>query len=365
MYLESKVSHVQENSNHLFVGLDVHKINWSVCIRTREFEHHKFSQPADVAVLDNYLKKRFPEYSVTIAYEAGCFGFSISRLFKERGYNCLVINAADIPGTDKEDKHKNDRSDCRKIARELSNGSLKGIYEPSTSQESFRCMFRQRQSLCSDFRKTKTRIRSFLLCYGIACPQEFERNNWTKAFRVWLGKLALSDPSLRMALDSLLVRYDFFRKEILSIELKLRKYGKTYQDKTFKILKSIPGIGPIVSLAFIAEIGDVNRFNRIDNLCSYIGLVPNIYQSGDTIKVKGITKRSHKILRSYLVESAWTAVRRDPELIEYYKKHTGKMLPNKIIIKVARKLLVRIYYCLKTDCIYELNHNHSSKKVIV
>ena len=85
--------------------------------------------------------------------------------------------------------------------------------------------------------------------------------------------------------------------------------------------------------------------------------MPNIYQSGDTLRVGGLTNRCHSILRSYFVESAWIAVRRDPELTAYYKKYSGKMIANKIIVKVARKLVVRMYYCMKTEKEYQINHN--------
>jgi transposase len=338
MYSSTKLEEEVKSSNQLFIGLDIHKTNWSVCIRTREFEHRTFQQESDPEILHHYLEKNFRNYSVTIAYEAGCFGFWISRKLQEKGYRCLVVHALDIPGSDKESRRKSDHSDCRKIARELSNGTLKGVYLPERSQESFRCMFRQRQTLTNDLRKVKNRIRSLL-------------------------SLKFEHIPLREALDSLLRRHDFLRKEVLAIELKVRHYVQKYYPQEYSLLLSIPGIGPIVSQAILAEIGDISRFKRIDDLCSFIGLVPNTYQSGDTLIIKGMTNRSHHLLRTYFVESAWTAVRRDPELIAYYKKYSGKMLGKKIIVKVARKLLVRVYYCLKTKQHYKINHNQNRHEV--
>lgn len=359
MYSTTKLTEAVNDSNHLFVGLDVHKIKWSVCIRTAEFEHKTFQQSADPEILHNYLQKNFRNYRVTIAYEAGCFGFWISRKLESYGYRCLVLNAADIPGSDKESKRKSDHSDCRKIARELGKGEVKGIYRPEPVQEAFRCMFRQRETLVIDLRKAKGRIRSLLSCYGITCPKEYERNNWSRAFRTWLEQLQLEHQTLRLALNSLLSRLDFIRKEMLSMELQIRHYVKINFNEDYVLLMSIPGIGPIVAQAILAEIGDVRRFKRIDELCSFIGLVPNIYQSGDTLIVRGITKRSHHLLRSYFVEAAWFVIRRDPEMMAYYKKYSGKMVSKKIVVKVARKLLVRMYYCLKTKQTYQINHNQA------
>ena len=63
--------------------------------------------------------------------------------------------------------------------------------------------------------------------------------------------------------------------------------------------------------------------------------------------------RGHRLLRSYVIEAAWVAVRKDPALQNYYRKHIGKN-PKSIIVKVARKLLSRIYAVIKTDKTYEV-----------
>ncbi|MBK8362781.1 MAG: IS110 family transposase [Bacteroidetes bacterium] len=69
-------------------------------------------------------------------------------------------------------------------------------------------------------------------------------------------------------------------------------------------MNTILGIGKIVSIALLCEIGDVNRFKRVDEFCSYMGLVLNIYQSGDKLRVRGLTKRCQSVLRSYIIEAA-------------------------------------------------------------
>ena len=104
--MESNVVMSTQKNNSLYVGIDVHKKQWSVCIRTKEFEHRTFTQPASTEVLYNYLQRNFPGYSITCAYEAGCFGYWISEQLQLLGYKCLVLNPADIPGSDKENKQE-------------------------------------------------------------------------------------------------------------------------------------------------------------------------------------------------------------------------------------------------------------------
>jgi len=101
----------------------------------------------------------------------------------------------------------------------------------------------------------------------------------------------------------------------------------------------------------LAELGDIRRFKKFDRLCSYVGLVPSVYSSADKIQTRGMTPRSKQLLRSYLIEAAWTAVRRDMALQEYYRSHVGRP-SNKIIVKVARKLLSRVWYVIKSNSPY-------------
>jgi transposase len=358
--MKSNVVTMSENSNMLFVGIDVHKKQWSICIRTTEFEHRTFTQPAKPIVLHEYLQRNFPSFKVKCGYEAGCFGYWISEQLQSFGYECLVLNPADIPGSDKESKQKTDHNDCRKIARELSKGEIKSIYQPNLTQQSFRNLFRQRNTLCEHLREIKCQIRSFLSFVGIMVDKEFENNVWSRRFKQWLNELPIEGNN-RLTLNSMLRRLNFLYDEFILIEKQLRQYVRINHKVEYKLLNSIPGIGPIVSVAVLSELGDLSRFKRIDNLCSYVGLIPNIYQSGETIRINGLTNRCHCLLRSYFIESAWTAVRKDPELINYYKKFIGKKVAGKIIVKVARKLLVRMYYCMKYKKAYIINNNNPVK----
>ena len=82
-------------------------------------------------------------------------------------------------------------------------------------------------------------------------------------------------------------------------------------------------------------------------------MVPGIYQSGDKLKTFGMTPRSNRILRSYIIEAAWVACRKDPVMQEYYRKHGGKN-SKAIIVKVGRKLLSRLLAVIKTETPYQI-----------
>ena len=65
-------------------------------------------------------------------------------------------------------------------------------------------------------------------------------------------------------------------------------------------------------------------------------------------------------MRSYIIESAWVALRMDPEMQMYYRKHQGKN-PKSIIIKIARKLLNRMLSVIKKETPYQNNYSKEIK----
>ena len=118
----------------IYVGLDVHKKSWAVSIFSEQCAHKKFTQPPEADKLAQYLKRNFPGAAYQAVYEAGFRGFWAHDRLQEQGVNCIVVHPADVPTTNKERTSKRDRTDCRKLARSLRNGELKGIYVPTRLQ---------------------------------------------------------------------------------------------------------------------------------------------------------------------------------------------------------------------------------------
>jgi transposase len=123
---------------NLFIGLDVHKKSWSVTILVNGTEHRTFTQPPDPDSLLSYLNRSFPGANYNSAYEAGFCGYAIHRRLKELGIKNIVINAADIPTSQKDKLQKRDPVDSRKIASSLEKGSLHGIHVFDREQEELR-----------------------------------------------------------------------------------------------------------------------------------------------------------------------------------------------------------------------------------
>lgn len=167
-----QVNKLDFSGQSIYVGLDVHKKSWSVSIFSEQCEHKKFVQPPEADKLVHYLKRNFPGATYYSVYEAGFSGFWTHNQLQENGVNCIVVHPADVPTTNKERTTKRDRIDCRKLARSLRSGELKGIYVPTRPQLEDRSLVRTRQSLVR--KQPGVRIKSSPFCSSTdwSCPKK-------------------------------------------------------------------------------------------------------------------------------------------------------------------------------------------------
>lgn len=122
-----------------YVGIDVHKRNWKICLLGNFGFMKQFSCAPNVPDLVKSLRNVLPDFYFECAYEAGFSGFCLhDDLNEQEGFNCIVVNPADIPTSDKERAQKEDKRDARKIAGQLKAGGIKGIYVPKKSDVGLR-----------------------------------------------------------------------------------------------------------------------------------------------------------------------------------------------------------------------------------
>jgi len=113
-------------------------------------------------------------------------------------------------------------------------------------------------------------------------------------------------------------------------------------------LLSIPGVGPKTVATLLAEVGDMQRFSSVKQLIGYVGLYPQISESGNSKKIPVLTKRGSPLLKHALYLAAVACVKHNPYLRKLYhqKVSQGKCAKQALIV-VARKLLCIFYSMLK------------------
>lgn len=348
----NKVNRLSFAGQTIYCGLDAHKTNWKINCRMDDMEISSFSQNADTSLLKKHMAKNYPDAKIKVVYEAGFCGFGIQRSLKEAGIECIVVNAADVPTTDKERKRKDDKRDARKLCRELADGSLSAIYVPETSMEHARSLVRQRSRLVKDQTRCKNRIKHLLMFSGLAAKSGEER--WSQKYINELLGLDCGTPELKSALYLAIEEYKYIRKVLKEATVFIKNLSKQDPFATVqKYLQSIDGIGVINGMVLQTELQDIDRFKTLDRLCDYAGLVPDISSSNDITKIKGITHRCNGFVREAIIESSWMLIRKDPAMLMKYREYKRRMKENKAIIRIGKHLLSRIRYVWKNKIKYE------------
>jgi transposase len=335
----------------IWVGLDVAKKSWKVCIIIGTLHHRTFTMPPEPVVLANYLRRNFPGGSYLCVYEAGYFGFWIQKALVRIGIPCMVINPADVPTTHKEKTRKNDRVDTQKLGRSLSNGELRGIYVPSTTALRARSLVRMRATFVSKQTRCKNQIKAYLEFYGERPPEDLARHHWSRRYIAYVEEVQRGQND--EALEALLKELLYLREMIKDLTRRVRTLSHHPRYAlNVRLLLTIPGIGVIGAMTLLTEIVSIGRFRRLEHLACFVGLVPTEHSTGETVHIGELTPRKSRALRHMIVEAAWIAVRQDPSLMQVFLELSKRMPKTDAIIRIARKLLNRIRFVLKNHQSY-------------
>lgn len=351
--MQEQVTKVDLKGQSVFVGIDVHLKNWKVTVMTKNIVHKTFSAPPHADKLFQYLTQNFPGADYFSAYEAGFSGFWLHQELTKLGVNSMIVNAADIPTTDKERKQKEDRRDSRKIAQCLRSGDLTGVYVPTEVCLQDRALVRGRSVIVKDIARTKNQIKSALYFSGKHRNLDVDKS-WSKKFITSLLQIRFEHPSGQARLKLLVDQLELQRSLLLRANRQIRELSITpaYRDDV-DLLKTVPGIGLTSAMILLTELSDINRFRKFENLCSFVGFVPSTSSSGESIVTNGMTPRKNPRLQNIFIEGAWVAIRHDPALMLAYETYTTRMHGNRAITRIAKKLLNRTWRVLRTRQPYQ------------
>lgn len=347
--------HINFSGENLYLSLDVHKKNWVVTIRMNGYKLESYSSDPSPRQLSKHIKKKYPNANYHCVYEAGFSGFWIQRALEKEGIKTIIVNPADVPTKDKEKQQKRDKVDSQKLARELENGNLEGIYIPSETFELIRSLNRLRSQLVIDRSRVKNRIKCYLMFTGKGISGEYDGVKWSRKFTNYLRELKFIHQAGKETLSLNLDYLEELNKSIKQVEQKLRSIvdsNKSYKEIVNRI-DSLPGVGFVSAVTLWSEIMDIRRFGKFDQLCCFVGLIPSVRSSGEKKITLGLQKRQNKYLKDILIEASWVAIRKDPALMMSYGKLIKRMSKQKAIIKIAKKLLNRLRYVWLNNVDYQ------------
>lgn len=355
MTTQSQVSAFIPRDYEIFAGLDVDKQSIAVTFYDHKQLVKSLRLPYSSEYLLNYVRKFFPEQRIAFAYEAGPTGFGLYDDLIAEGHPCLVVAPSMVP-TAPGQRVKTNRLDSKKLSEGLRGGQLRSIHVPSTTYRELRHLVQLRDTQVRQLTATKCRIKSLLLYQGMAFPAE--DGKWSARVLRKLQALPCSE-AVRFKLDHLIGTLQFHFHTAATVQKEIRRFCKNDPElrQSISLLTSIPGIGWIVASHLAARLGDWREINNVRQIAGFLGLVSSEHSTGDHENRGSITRSGDSRLRNKLIQSAWVAIGKDPELRAFYRRiyqrHPKKVAARKAIVAVARKLTTRIYAVLKQQRPYE------------
>jgi len=335
-----------------FIGIDVDKNKFSFTVIDNNIMKNSRTIPSDPQMLYNYISKNYPDKKTLFAYEAGPTGYHLHDYLLSKERDCFVVSPNTIPKAGNE-KVKNNRIDSRKIATHLSAGQLKSIRVPTGPYRELRNLVNIRENYASARKIAKQRIKALLLHANLyQHVNTADSVRWSNRFVKSLYAIPCSY-AVRTRLDMLLMDLDYARKQLAISHRHLKKFVQSQPDiyRNMEYAVSLPGIGFITAVTLFARSGDPANLKNLRELAGFIGVTPTEHSTGDKENRGPISHLGNSNLRSLFVEAAWTAIRRDTGLRQFYQRIVRRNHPKgaarKAIVAVARKLTERLYRVLK------------------
>ena len=182
-------------------------------------------------------------------------------------------------------------------------GDLSAIYVPGVEDEALRDLSRGRDDAMQDLKRSKRRLKSFLLRQDIRYEG---RATWNAAHLRWLSEVVCPTPPQQIVFQEYLraVSEQHERRQRMEHELHEAVQGWRLYPMV-QAIQALRGVELTSAVILMTELGDLTRFENPRQLMSYLGLTPSEYSSGARRQQGGITKAGNSHARRALVEGAW------------------------------------------------------------
>ena len=248
---------------------------------------------------------------------------------------------------------KTDQIDASTLAHLARMNYIPKAYAASKEMRDLRQLLRHRGWMVNQRSKAKNRIHAVLAAYNLISPVT---DLFGVAGRKYLDEVMEKElrSSARQVVEDHLAMIDHLTERIHALEKNISLNEK--QDHIVNILKSMPGVGRLIALIILAEIGDISRFHSPKSLCSWAGLTPRVHSSDAVVQHGHITKEGSRYLRTAMVQAATTACRVSPKWYRVHEHMALRCGRRAARVAVARRLLTVIYYMWKKGQFYQENY---------
>lgn len=245
--------------------------------------------------------------------------------------------------------NKTDKLDVRRMNRLQRSGTLPTVWIPPRQLRDARELPRTRMVLVGQRTKVKNRIHSNLAKYGVTPIDASDvfgvRGRLLLAKR--LGELPLQT---RYATERLMDELDHLDEQIHGFEKRMAEIFEPTRE--LELIKTLPGVGFILGIVILTEVGDVGRFPSASHLASYAGMTPRVHASGGRARYGSVRSDVNRYLKWAYAEAANAVVihrRRHPQrhVCRLYERVRHRGGHQKAIGAVGRHLAEATYWMLR------------------
>lgn len=332
----------------LYAGIDLHSNNNFLAIRDHDgkriFQKKLKNDPNKVLSSLEPYKEDLDQIAVESTYN----WYWLADLLMDEHFEVKLANPSAIKQYEGL-KHSDDKHDAFWLAEMLRLGILPtGFIYPKETRP-IRDLLRKRGHLVRLRTSLILSLQNiFLRNHGktmnVEKIKQRTHNNVTEALQDEDEDLALSGKVSKESID-------YLSQKIQEIELNIQKELKS--NISYKLLHTVPGIGPILALTITLETGPIERFSQVGNFTSYCRKAPSKWTSNDKKKNKGNTKNGNKYLSWAFSEAVQKARQYDKSARDYFNKKASKSNYPIAYASLANKLARASYYIMRDEVSFD------------
>jgi len=332
-----------------YCGIDLHARTMYVCILNQAGEilvHQNMKASPDM------LLRTIAPYrdDIVVAVECIFTWYWLADLCAQQGIPFVLGHALYMKAIHG-GKAKNDTIDAQKIAVLLRGGMLPQAYVYPADMRATRDLLRRRIHFMRKRAELLTHVQNTNSQYNLP---EIGRKIAYKTNRDGVAE-RFADPAVQKSIEVDLALMGHDDELLRDVELSILKAAKQHDANTRYLLRTVPGIGEMLSLVLLYEMHDIQRFPRVQDVVSYCRLVKCAKESAGKRYGTSGTKIGNAYLKWAFSEAAVLFLRANPAGQKYLGRLEKKHSKGKALTVLAHKLARAVYDMLKRDTTFEMH----------
>lgn len=332
-----------------YAGLDVSLKEISICVVDADGKTvARGVSPADPEGVAGWFRAKSLSPRL-IVHESGQLSIWLQRGLERLRLPIICIDARKAHKSLSARPNKSDAADAEGLAQLARTGWFTPVHVRSEDSDRLRCLVSARAHLISLRKDLEGHIRGILKTFGIRLTG-VGKGGQRQGFRDQLAAAGERNAVLRSIADGFIAAHSTLCQAATDLDRAVKEKAKMHP--VARRLMTVPGVGPVVALNFVALVDDPSRFRRTENVGAFLGLTPRRYQSGEMDWSGRISKCGDGTMRSLLFEAATTLIGRVQKfsaLKSWAVRLAGRRGFAKAAVATARKLAVLMLTLWKTE----------------